>query len=66
MYPNLRAEMARSGISVEEMAKGIEISVRTLHDKLSGRTDFTFSQAIKIRARFFPGCELEYLFTKAA
>lgn len=37
-------------------------SDRTVTNKLTGETDFTIPEALKIRETFFPGLRLEYLF----
>ncbi|WP_239333555.1 hypothetical protein [Paenibacillus sp. ACRRX] len=44
------------------MAKKLKLNERTLGNKLSGKTEFTWSEVNRIRTLFFPTCSLEYLF----
>lgn len=62
MFPNIRAEMARSNLLISSMAKKLKLNERTLGNKLSGKTEFTWSEVNRIRTLFFPTCSLEYLF----
>lgn len=62
MYKNLRAEMARNGVTIGDMAKALGVRYATVNDKLNGRFRFYYDEALKIKKLFFPECELEYLF----
>ena len=64
MYNNLRAELARIGRSTADTAKIIGISERAAYNKIYGRTDFTISEAMKLRNALFPWADIEYLFGK--
>ncbi len=62
MYPNLKAEMARQGITNEDVA---ELFGRTRYwadNRLRGKVKLPVKEAIEIRNHFFPGMDLEYLF----
>lgn len=59
---NLKAEMVRYGMNNLDLQKILGCSERTVTNKLSGETEFTISEALKIRNTFFPGLRLEYLF----
>lgn len=59
---NLLAEMSRYGIRKEDIQKQLKCSENTVNNKLSGKTEFTFSECITIRDTFFKGHRLEYLF----
>ena len=61
-YPNLRAEMARRGIKVGDVAKTLNLSYSATYNKISGRTDFTLAELLIIKRRFFPDKTLDYLF----
>ena len=71
MYPNLRAELARKGITVRLLAKKIGMATSTLSLKLSGKSSFTLEEAIAIKqylndVKPFNGCiSLEVLFERA-
>ena len=43
-YPNLRAEMARKGITQTMIAKLLGVSDPTIFRKFSGRTDWTLGE----------------------
>lgn len=62
MIRNLNAEMARHGLRDGDIALEIGKTVRSVHDKISGKYPFHMSEAVQIRDKFFPGMTLEYLF----
>lgn len=59
---NLKAEMVRNNIKAKEIASFLEVRPATIYDKLNGHYGFTFNEALAIKRRFFPECEIEYLF----
>lgn len=61
---NLKAEMARFGISNAVMGEKIGKTGKTVNEKVSGLTQFGVDDAIAIRDAFFPGMTLEYLFAR--
>ncbi len=64
MYRILRAEMVRADISVKELAMKIGITERSLRNKINGVTDFTMTEARKIRPIVSPDMPLEDLFQR--
>jgi DNA-binding XRE family transcriptional regulator len=64
LYPNLDAEMARSKITKRDLAKCLDVRYATIIDKTKGKRPFLLDEAVKIKRRFFPHCDLEYLFEK--
>lgn len=64
MLKNLQAEMARSSITVDQIADEISVSVRTVYNKLKCSTEFQRDEMFIIRDTFFPKLGVEYLFTK--
>ena len=64
-YPNLRAEMARLGISAEKLAKALGIHVTTLHSKLRGEYEFSLSMAKQIKKILCYDGTVEELFKRA-
>lgn len=64
MLRNLKAEMVRHGVTVDDIYPVIEKTKRTTAYKIDGKYDFTMPEAITIRNKFFPGMTLEYLFTQ--
>ena len=61
-FKNLRAEMARENVTIGDIAEFLGVRFATVSDKMNGRSPFKFSEATKIRKKFFPKCSLEYLF----
>lgn len=64
MLNNLRAEMARYGISTVDIAKVTGKTERSIRDKLIGKTQFSIPDAMAVRDHFFPEMSLEYLFNQ--
>lgn len=64
MFPNLKAEMARRNIKVTDLASSIGVTPKTVYNRLSGRTEFTLSEMLTIKRRYFPDLTLDYLFNK--
>lgn len=60
-YPNLKAEMARNGITVDDIATEMGVSRRTASNWLNGST-IKHSTVLQIRDSLFPGLSVEYLF----
>ena len=59
---NLLAEMARSGIRVQDIQNLLGCTDRTVRNKMDGKTKFSVNEALKIRNALFPGLRVEYLF----
>lgn len=69
MYRTLKAEMVRANISIKQLAIRIGITERSLRNKINGKTEFLWSETLKIRKIVAPDMSLEELFrfeTKAA
>ena len=64
MYNNLRAEMTRHNVSAQTVADLLGKTVKTVRDKLTGRSDFTLGEIVAIRADLFPDLSLDYLAEK--
>ena len=67
MYMNLKAEMARKGITNEQLANGIGINPATLSAKLNiaqiwNLSKMRLDEAQCLRDKFFPGMTMDYLF----
>ena len=62
-YPNLEAEMKRSGLTGEAVAKGIGIGRNTLSTWMNGaNAAFPIVKAKQVRDKYFKGKSLDYLF----
>lgn len=65
IFPNLMAEMTRTGISQEVLAEKIGISRVTLSYKMNGKTDFTLREMLETADTLgFNRLEIGYLFKK--
>lgn len=58
---NLRAEMARNGISKKQAEEVIGLSAPSMYRRFQGSTDFRVGELVKIRDTFFPELSLDYL-----
>ncbi|GIO07980.1 XRE family transcriptional regulator [Brevibacillus reuszeri] len=63
-YKNLRAEMARSGVTITQLAGLLGVRFATVSDKMNGRSRFFCDEAIRIKREFFPSLTIEYLFAQ--
>jgi transcriptional regulator with XRE-family HTH domain len=61
-YKNLRAEMARKGVTLGQIAKLLNVRFATVSDKLNGRSRFFCDEALRIKRHFFPDFSIDYLF----
>lgn len=63
---NLRGEMAKRRVSIEDISGLLGIHRNSVANKVNGESPFSFEQSVKIQERFFPDLELKYLFRKEA
>lgn len=64
MYSNLRAELARKGLTTSDIADILGISKKSARNKLYGRSSFTIEEAFKLRDVIAPEMTLDKLFEK--
>lgn len=62
MFPNLKAEMARAGITNEHIAEVLQLNASTVSAKLNQYDRLKFCECMKIKNAFFPELGIEYLF----
>ncbi len=63
MFKNLKAELARKGLSANnEIAKILGCTDRSASNKLNGKTALTVREAEAIKNSLFPHLTLDYLF----
>ncbi|MGX7141407.1 helix-turn-helix transcriptional regulator [Facklamia languida] len=62
MLANLDRARKEKNVSIVDMADLLQIRSATVSEKISGKYDFKFGEALKIKRVFFPEYELEYLF----
>ena len=61
-YPNLEAEMRRSGYKADDLAKAMQIGVNSVYRILQGKQNLPIVKARMIRDELFPKMKLDYLF----
>jgi transcriptional regulator with XRE-family HTH domain len=66
MYPNLKAEFARLGLTLEVIAKELDVTVGTLSLKLNGKYPITLNEAKKLKEIAKTDIPLEILFEEAS
>ncbi len=62
LYPNLEAELKRSGYSREDVARAIGVCASTASLKITGTRNLQLREAKELRDKLFPGLPLDYLF----
>ena len=61
-YRNLKAEMARGGITQATVARHLGMTPTNFNLKVNEKVPFTIEEARDVRDRFFPDATLDYLF----
>lgn len=64
MYYRLKIEISRRGYTIEKFASKLNISEKSLRNKINGTTEFTWSEVLAIRDLIDPDMLLEELFKK--
>lgn len=62
---NLKGEMAKKNITIEEISKMLGIHRNSVANKINGDSSFTVDEAFKIQHTYFPKLSMDYLFGKA-
>ena len=62
MYPNLRAEMARKGVTMTDIAEVLGIRLATLSHRMNGKSGFYYDETVKIKKYLDVEMPLEELF----
>lgn len=66
MYLNLKKEMDRNGITIEDLSKSLNLHRNTISNKINGSTPLSIEEGMKIRNIFFEYADFQYLFKKTA
>ena len=61
---NLRGEMAKKRVSIEDISNLLGIHRNSVANKLNGESSFSIEQSFKIQEMYFPELDLKYLFEK--
>lgn len=65
MYPNVKAEIARRGLTLEKISGIMGISISTLSGKLNGKYPFSLNEAKTVKTILGVDMPLEELFREA-
>ena len=66
MYPNLKAEFVRRGLTLEKVAPVLDMTIGTLSLKMNGKSPFTFNEAVSLKRDVLKtDIPLEVLFEEA-
>ena len=63
MYVNLELELFRQDMTVHKLAKLLCLRETALYDKLNGKAEFKFSEAVKIKRILNTDVDIEVLFS---
>lgn len=63
-YMTLVGEMAKQRITKKDLSDLLEVHWNSITNKISGESDFSVTEAIKIRDRYFPEWKIENLFRR--
>lgn len=64
-YLNLRVELYKNQITLEEVASLLGIHRNTVSNKINGDSSFSIEEATTLRNAYFKGMPIEYLFAKS-
>ena len=64
MFENLKAEMARKGLTIMDFSKDkeLDLSYETLRNKFSGKTEWNKREMFLLKKKYFKDETIEYLF----
>lgn len=60
---NLRGEMAKRKVSIEDLASLLGVHRNSVANKLNGDSAFSVEQSFAIQETYFPDLTLKYLFS---
>lgn len=62
MLKNLDKVRREKNVSLVDIADLLKVRTATVSEKINGKYDFKFNEAVMIKNKFFPEYELEFLF----
>jgi transcriptional regulator with XRE-family HTH domain len=65
-YPNLKAELARMGVTQGELADAIGCTPETVSRWMNGKGSMPISACFRVKEQLFPYLTVDYLFTSKA
>lgn len=65
MFRNLRQALAEKKITMKAYAEFLEITEKTLQNKMNGITEFTYAEVERTSKFLLPQYKIDYLFARA-
>lgn len=65
MLINLKNALLQKHITVRGLADFLGIAEKSAHNKLAGKTEFTYPEAQRISQELFPEYNITYLFSRS-
>lgn len=53
----------RENVAIVDIADLLEVGSKTISEKIAGKREFKFNEAVKIKETFFPAYDLIFLFS---
>lgn len=63
-YPNLESAMLENSVRKRDIARLLNRDMKSIWNKLNGRSEFSVSEALKIRDSFFQNDSIGFLFQR--
>ena len=63
-YLNLKAEMAKRNVSIEDISKLLDLHRNSVANKINGKSSFSINEAFKVHNEFFREEDMEDWFKK--
>ena len=64
MLSNLESVRQEKNVTLVDIADLLGVKYQTVREKIDGKSDFKFSEAMLIQEKFFPEYEIKFLFSK--
>ena len=62
MFKNLKQVMALKSMSNNDLAEFLELTRKTVDNKISGTTEWTLSEILRVKKFLFPEYDVDWLF----
>lgn len=62
MLKNLEKVRIEKNVALVDIADALGVRYQTVRDKIDGRYDFKFAEALIIQEKFFPEYDIKFLF----
>ncbi|GGE26560.1 transcriptional regulator [Streptococcus himalayensis] len=63
---NIERVRQEKNVTLVDMADFLGVKYQTIRDKIDGKSDFKFGEALAIQTRFFPEYDMVFLFSEGS